>query len=698
MKKYLLSIAVAVALGGCSKSENSQIQSKTGAEQTEQSVTKVSQKIDRASMASGISLEQIDNSIKPGDNFFKYANGKWLDSVEIPEDKASYGSFQILRDEAQEDVMTIIKTSADGDFSAGSDEQKVGGLYNSFLNMEQRDEIGIAPLKPEFAKIDAIGDYQQLAQYFAYANKHSFGAPFSVGQYVDFKDPNAYMILTWQSGIGLPEREYYFKEDETSASIRAQYIDHIARMFELAGLENGKERAKVIMALETRIAEQHMKKEQTRDMVGLYNKVPVAELAELMPKFPWPTMLDAAELSDVDYLVVTQLDFMRSMDNIIADTDLETWKVFLKWGVINNTATYLTSEFDQANFEFYNKTLYGVQEPRPMWRRGVNLVNQHLGEVVGKVYVKEHFSPEAKEHMMGLVSNLLKAYEVSIKELDWMSEDTKAEALDKLSKFTPKIGYPDKWKDYSALTIAENDLLGNVKRSNEVQYAQMLEKQKGPVQKHEWAMNPQTVNAYYNPPMNEIVFPAAILQPPFFNMEAEDAVNYGGIGAVIGHEIGHGFDDAGSTFDGDGVLRNWWSENDKTEFTTRTKQLISQYNEFEALEGVHVNGEFTLGENIGDLGGISIALKAYQMSLAGEESPVIDGFTGTQRVFLGFGQIWANKYRPETLRNQIDTDPHSPSEFRANGAVRNVPEFYDAFDIKQTDALYLEPEQRVKIW
>lgn len=326
------------------------------------------------------------------------------------------------------------------------------------------------------------------------------------------------------------------------------------------------------------------------------------------------------------------------------------------------------------------------------------MVNRHLGEVIGKVYVKEHFSPEAKERMMELVNNLLKAYEISIKELDWMSEETKVQALDKLSKFTPKIGYPDKWRDYSALTIDEDDLLGNVKRSSEVQYALMLEKQKGPVQKHEWAMNPQTVNAYYNPPMNEIVFPAAILQPPFFNMEAEDAVNYGGIGAVIGHEIGHGFDDSGSTFDGDGVLRDWWTDEDKAEFKNRTKQLIEQYNQFEALEDVFVNGEFTLGENIGDLGGISIALKAYELSLEGKEAPVIDGFTGTQRVFLGFGQIWANKYREETLRNQITTDPHSPSEFRANGSVRNVPEFYEAFDITEQDALYLPPEERVKIW
>jgi putative endopeptidase len=498
--------------------------------------------------------------------------------------------------------------------------------------------------------------------------------------------------------LGLPDREYYFKEGEASEEIRTKYLAHIERMFGLAGLQNAKEQAKIVYDLETKLAEQHMKKEKTRDMVALYNKIPVNELSELMPKFDWQTMLSEAQLSDIDGLVVTQLDYMKALDGIIAETDLDTWKSFLRWGLINSTAGILSTEMDKANFEFYGKTLYGTEEQRPQWRRAVATVNAHLGEVIGKVYVKEHFAPEAKERMMELVQNLLRAYEISIKELDWMTEETKKEALDKLSKFTPKIGYPDKWRDYSALTIDENDLFGNTKRSADLQYQQMLDKQKGPVQKHEWAMNPQTVNAYYNPPMNEIVFPAAILQPPFFNMEADDAVNYGGIGAVIGHEIGHGFDDSGSTFDGDGVLRNWWTDHDKDEFKNRTKMLIDQYDGFQALEDLHVNGEFTLGENIGDLGGISIALKAYELSLEGKEAPVIDGFTGRQRVFLGFAQIWANKYRDEALRNQIETDPHSPAHFRTNGPLPNVPEFYEAFDIKETDKMYLPPEKRVKIW
>lgn len=673
-----------LALSGCSKEPDV-------AKEADKKSTEVK-------LSSGIKFDNMDTSVSPGEDFYLYANGKWLETVKIPEDKASYGSFQILRDKAQEDVMEIIRTSAEGEFEINSDEQKVGDLYNSFLDMEKRNALGLDPLKPEFAKIDAISNYKELASYFAHANKYGYSIPFNIAQFVDFKDPNTYMIYSWQGGLGLPDREYYFNEDDKSTEIRAKYLAHIERILTLGGIENAESSANTIFALETQLASEHMKKEKTRDMVALYNSIPVAELSELMPKFDWANMLEAAQLSDLPALVVTQMDYMRKVDEIIVNTDLSTWKTYLKWGVLNANASRLNAELDAANFEFYAQTLYGVEQQRPMWRRAVNLVNAHLGEVIGKVYVKQHFSPEAKQRMIGLVDNLLAAYEVSIKKLDWMTSETKAQALDKLSKFTPKIGYPDKWKDYTLLTVDKDDLFGNVKRSADFKYQQLLDKQQGPVQKHEWNMTPQTVNAYYNPPMNEIVFPAAILQPPFFNMEAEDAVNYGGIGAVIGHEIGHGFDDSGSTFDGDGVLRDWWTEEDKQEFKNRTKQLVDQYNGYEALDGVFVNGEFTLGENIGDLGGISIALKAYEMSLDGEKAPVIDGFTGQQRVFLGYGQVWANKYREETLRTQIDTDPHSPSKFRANGAVRNVPEFYQAFEVKEGDKLYLPPEERVKIW
>ena len=686
MKVYLGYLAAALALAGCSPAKEAQ-----------QSTSPTAATAAPA-LSSGIILNNMDTSVRPGDDFFAYANGKWLNNTQIPEDKSTYGGFAILRDEAQEDVMNIIKSSAEGDFAAGSDEQKVGGLYRSYINMDKRNELGLAPLKAELGKIEQISNHDDLATYFAYANKLGYGQPFVISQYVDFKHPDSYMILSWQAGLGLPEREYYFKQDEASAEIRNKYLAHIEKMLSLAGLEQAATQAESIMALETRLAEQHMKKEQTRNMVALYNSIEVPALSDLMPNFNWTAYLQEAQLADLDKIVITQVDYMQALDGIIQDTDIATWKLFLQWGLVNASASHLNTELDQANFEFYGKVLSGVEKQRPQWRRAVDLVNQNVGEIIGKVYVKKHFPPEAKARMMEMISNLLKAYEVSIKELDWMTEQTKVEALDKLAKFTPKIGYPDKWHDYSALSIDENDLFGNMQRAALVRYQQMLEKQQGPVQKHEWGMTPQTVNAYYNPPMNEIVFPAAILQPPFFNMQADDAANYGGIGAVIGHEIGHGFDDAGSTFDGDGVLRNWWTDADKAEFKKRTSQLVDQYNAFEALDGVHVNGEFTLGENIGDLGGISIALKAYQMSLQGKEAPVIDGFTGEQRVFISFGQIWATLYRDEALRSKIQTDPHSPGPFRANGSVRNVPEFYQAFDVKETDALYLAPEERVKIW
>jgi len=690
MKKTLLVTAISLALLGCNQSDKTEIETET--EQT----TKV--EAQKAALVSGVLVDGMDTSVKPGDDFNQYVNGTWLKNTEIPADKSSYGIFTKLREDSQANVKAIIEASAKGNFAKGTDEQKVGDLYHSFMDLEQREKVGLAPLQKHFTKIDAIGSYDDLAVYLARANMMGYGGPFTVGQYADFKDPNTYMIYAWQAGLGLPDREYYFKEGESSEKVRTAYKAHIAKSLQIAGIADAEKAAHSIYSLESAFASHHMKKEQTRNMVALYNKIPVAELNELMPKFNWSLFLAEAKLSDLDGLVVTQLDYMKALDKIITDTSIEDWKTYLKWAVTNATSGRLTKALDDQRFDFYSKTLSGVKEQQPMWRRGVDVVNEQLGEVVGKVYVKEHFPTEAKAKMNELVGNLLKAYEVSIKELDWMTDETKKEALDKLSKFTPKIGYPDKWKDYSQLAIAGDDLFGNLERSAMVAYKQMLEKQKGPVQKHEWQMTPQTVNAYYNPPLNEIVFPAAILQPPFFNLAADDAVNYGAIGAVIGHEIGHGFDDSGATFDGDGVLRNWWTEKDKEEFKKRTSSLVAQYDQFKPFDDLSVNGEFTLGENIGDLGGISIGLLAYKLSLNGKEAPVMDGFTGEQRVFLGYGQVWRNKYRDEALRQLINTDPHSPSMYRVNGAVRNVPEFYQSFDVKEGDKMYLPEQDRVKIW
>jgi len=684
MKKHILITAismVAVFTAACNQTEQN-------------SVAEVTTPV----LKSGLYLDDMSVTTKPGDDFYGYVNGKWTANTEIPADKSSYGVSYIVHEESQANIKAIIDESASGSFASGSDEQKVGDLYFSFIDRARRDQLAAQPLNNEFKKIAAISDYDQLAVYFAAANKLGYGTPFALGQYVDFKNPNSYMMYTWQAGLGLPDREYYFTEDEKSASTRDAYVSHIEKMFTLSGLENAKVAAQSIMALETRIAAQHMKKEKTRDMVALYNKIPLAELNTIMPDFNWAGFLAEAGINDIDGVVITQLDYQKALNGIITSTSLKDWQLFLQWGVINANSTSLSQTIDDEHFAFYSKELRGIEAPLPDWRRGVSLVNNHLGEVVGKVYVKRHFPPEAKQKMMTLVDNLLKAYEVSIKELEWMSEETKLQALDKLSKFTPKIGYPDIWKDYSDLSIARDNLVGNIENAKLVVYQQNLAKQKGPVQKHEWGMTPQTVNAYYNPPMNEIVFPAAILQPPFFDLNAEDAVNYGGIGAVIGHEIGHGFDDSGSTFDGDGVLRNWWTEADKENFKQRTSQLVGQYDEFIVLDDLHVNGTFTLGENIGDLGGLNIALEAYKYSLNGKESPVMDGFSGEQRVFLSWGKSWQKVMRDEALRVQIKTDPHSPAQFRVNGVVRNIPEFYRLFDVKEGDALYLAPSERVKIW
>lgn len=649
-------------------------------------------------LTSGINKKNMDTLVKPGDNFAMYVNGAWMKTAKIPADKSSYGAFDMLYDQSQKDVKAIIEEAAKGNNAEGSDEQKIGDYYASFMDRKGRDAKGIAPIQPELKAIDAIASYDDLAAYFGKANRAGVDIPFSVSVLADFKDPTKHTLITWQGGLGLPEREYYLSNDAKMTDIRQKYVAHIEKMFQLTNMPNPAESAAKIMALETALATQQMKKEDTRDIVKLYNAYAVKDLKTLMPDFNWTAMLKNAGVDREKKLVVTQVDYTKSLNNLIKNTPIDTWKTYLKWGVINGSAGLLTTALDKQNFEFYGKNLYGTESQQEDWKRAVEMVNGGLGEVVGKVYVKKHFSPEAKERMTQMVKNLLKAYAESIKTLDWMSAATKKEALKKVDNFMIKIGYPDQWRDYSALKIAKNDLYGNATRATEFEYNRNLAKLGKPVDRAEWGMNPQTVNAYYNPSLNEIVFPAAILKPPFFDLNADDAVNYGGIGAVIGHEIGHGFDDQGSAFDGTGTLKNWWTPQDLAAFKKRTSALVAQYNSFKAFPDLNVNGEFTLGENIGDLGGLSIAIKAYKATLNGKEAPVMDGFTGMQRVFLGWGQVWAEKIREEALRSQIANDPHSPALFRVNGTVRNIPEFYEAFNVKPGDSLYLAPEQRVKIW
>ena len=649
-------------------------------------------------LTSGINKKNMDTLVSPGDNFADYVNGTWYKNTKIPADKASYGAFDLLYDQSQKDVKAIIEDAAKGDNADGSDKQKIGDYFDSFMNRKDRDAKGIKPIQPDLKAIDLIANYTDLANYFGVSNRTGVTVPINIFVSQDSKNPNEYVLTTWQSGISLPEREYYTSTDAKMTDIRKKYVAHIEKMLQLCNIENPTENATKVMALETAIASSHMKKEDTRDVVKLYNKYNTADLKTLMPDFDWKTMLKTAGMDKEKTIIISQVENTKSLNNIIKNTPLDTWKIYLKWGLINRNANRLNSALDKQDFEFYSKTLYGVEKPEEDWKRGVNAVNGALGEMVGKVYVEKHFSPEAKEHMVTLVKNLLKAYTESIKKLDWMSAATKKQALAKVDKFMIKIGYPDTWRDYSALRVSKNDLYGNAVRANEFVYKRELDKLGKPVDRREWGMTPQTVNAYYNPSLNEIVFPAAILQPPFFDLKADDAVNYGGIGAVIGHEIGHGFDDQGATFDGDGVMKNWWTLNDLTAFKAKTNALVAQYNGFKAFPDLNVNGDFTLGENIGDLGGLSIAIKAYKASLNGKEAPVMDGFTGMQRVFLGWGQVWGEKAREEAIRSQIAGDPHSPAKFRINGVVRNIPEFYEAFKIKSTDSLYLAPEKRVKIW
>jgi putative endopeptidase len=649
-------------------------------------------------LVSGIAKENMNLKLRPGDNFEEYVNGTWLRKNKIPSDKSSYGVFDMLLDQSQKDVKEIIEDAAKQNAGEGSDEQKIGDFFASYMNLKKRNELGVKPLKPFFEKIDNIRSISDLAAYFGESNKMSLNCPMVFYVSEDLKDPTKYVVSSWQSGLGLPEREYYLNTDKNSLDILDKYLEHVQKMFELAKIPNASENAKTVLNLEKQIASFHMTKEETRDASKLYNKFEVSKLNSLMPDFDWKRFISAAGYKNLKSVVISQTEFTKNMNGIIKNTSIETWKTYLKWCAIDGMATRLNETIDKQNFEFFGKVLRGTEKQEELWKRGVNSVNGSLGEIVGKVYVKKHFKPEAKERMEALVSNLLKAYENSINELDWMSAKTKKEALKKLKKISVKIGYPNKWIDYSKLIVKKDDYLGNVQRSIEFQYERMLNKLGKPVDRTEWGMTPQTVNAYYNPSLNEIVFPAAILQKPFFNMEADDAVNYGAIGGVIGHEIGHGFDDQGATFDGDGVMRNWWTDNDLKAFKKRTSALVEQYNGFKVFTDLNVNGEFTLGENIGDLGGLSIAIKAYKLSLNGKQTPKMDGFTGFQRVLIGWAQVWLNKEREASLRAQVASDPHSPSKFRINGVVRNVPEFYEAFDVKKSDSLYLAPEKRVKIW
>ena len=649
---------------------------------------------------SGIDTQYIDSSVRVQDDFFTYLNGKWLKTTEIPSDRASTGTFMQLREDTVPQLRDIIEADQKSHPKAGSDAQKIADLYTSFMNEKKLDALGYKPLAGELQRIRSLKDKKGVPALVAHLSQIGVTTPYGVGVAQDAKESTKYAVYVRQSGLGMPDRDYYLKTDDPKmAETKAKYEQHVAKVLSLAGDKDADAKAKAIVAFETELAMAQWTKVELRDPNKSYNKYEIAKLTELTPGYDWKAALGATGVGNkTDYVIVGQPSYLSSLNQILEKTDLDTLKAYFQWQLLRAYSPYLSQAFVDASFDFYGKTLTGVTENRPRWKRGVATVEGDLGEALGREYVAKYFPPERKARMDAMVKNILAAYKESIDHLDWMGPETKKEAQAKLATFNPKIGYPSKWRDYSKLTIKSDDLVGNEMRASIFAHNYNLSKLGKPIDREEWGMTPQTVNAYYNARMNEIVFPAAILQPPFFNMAADDAVNYGAIGAVIGHEIGHGFDDKGSQSDGQGNLRNWWTADDLARFKAKTDMLVKQYDAFEPIPGYHVNGALTLGENIGDNSGLSIAYKAYKISLHGQPAPVIDGLSGDQRFFMGFGQVWRSKMRDAAQIVQVKTDPHSPGQFRANGTLRNQAAFYEAFGVKEGDKMYLKPEDRVTIW
>jgi len=645
--------------------------------------------------AFGIDLTGRDESVHPGDDFFRYANGRWYDTTEIPADRTSWGTFAILRDKSDRDQRVIIEEVALAGGPPGSNRAKIAAIYNSFLNQEAIDARGLEPVQADLAVIAAARSHEDIVRIMARSDIAT-NAPIVIFSALDARNPQRYVTTVSHAGIGLPEREYYRRTDGEFPNIRAAYVTHIERMLSLGGQSDAVGKAQRIMALETAIAERHWTIADRRQRDRTYNLKTRAEL-HAVADFPWDAGIETAGFGNANEVVVRELSAMAPLAQLFNATPVDTWKAYLSYYVINNNAAVLPRAIDDANFDFFGRTLNGQPEQRERWKRAIDAVNGSMGEAVGELYVARHFPPDAKTQMLDLVENLRRAYAERIDALSWMSAETKVVAREKLAAFMPRIGYPDRWRDYSALDVRAGDAYGNAKRAAVFQRDYAIQRQARPVDRGEWNMTPQTVNASYNSVMNVITFPAAILQPPFFDPNADPAVNYGAIGAVIGHEMGHGFDDQGAKSDAQGVLRDWWNAEDVARFTTLGDRLVAQYDAFEAMPGLNVNGRLTLGENIGDNGGLQVALHAYRLSLQGE-APVLDGLNGDQRFFLGWAQAWRNKYRDAALRNQVMSDPHSPAHFRANGAVRNMDAWYTAFNVQPSNALYLAPDQRVLIW
>ncbi len=652
-------------------------------------------------MKPGLDKAELNHSIRPQDDLFRHVNGLWLENTSIPEDQAVYGSFMILRDDSELAVKEVLEDAAANPRPGVA--QQIGDLYASFLDEERIEKLGSEPLQDGLNKIASVSNRAEFFRLLGALERE--GVPGIWGSYVDNDagNPERYLVHMYQGGIGLPDKDYY--TDEKYEDIRTEYVPHISRMLMLAGWSatDAIDAAQAIYSLEAKIAGHHWSRVESRDAEKTYNLKDLAGLKSLNKKILWDEYLSGAALKSslLDWNVVMMPSFFEGIEELLTDDHLETWKLWLSWVLVRSYAPYLSSGFVEERFAFYGTKLTGQPVNRPRWKRAVGLVEGSLGEAVGQIYVEKHFPASSKKKMEVLVGHLIEAYRQSITDLDWMTEETKVKALEKLSKFTPKIGYPDKWKDYSAIKISREDLVGNVRRVSSWEFDYHANKIGAPIDRDEWHMTPQTVNAYYNPGLNEIVFPAAILQPPFFSPEADDAINFGGIGGVIGHEIGHGFDDQGSKYDGDGKLVSWWTEADRKAFEERTRSLIDQYNELSPteLDDSHkVNGELTIGENIGDLGGLGIGWKAYLLSLDGKEPPVIDGMTAAERFLMSWAQCWRGKSRDEIAIQRLATDPHSPAEFRCNQVVKNLDLFHETYATTESDALWLDPDKRVVIW
>lgn len=645
--------------------------------------------------AFGLDLSAGNRSVKPGDDFFAYANGTWDERFTIPADKASFGPFDTLDELSKARVRGIIEQAAAAHTAPGTPEQQIGDYYSAYMDQAALEANGLAPAQPDLQRIAAARTRTDIARLFG---ELGFASLFDVQLPADFKNPDRYSVAISESTLGLPDRDYYLKDDPQLKELRGKFVSYIAQMITLGGVADAAGKARDVMAFETAASKVQWPIEKRRDVDAVYNPRTKQQLLAFAPGFPWQAFLEAEHLGAREDLVLGELSAIHDLAELFHRTPVPTLQAFLTFHYLSSHAPYLPKRFDEARFAFYGQTMRGQPQQRERWKRGVDAVDDAVGESVGRMYVAKYFPPESKAQMQELVADLRAALSLRIDALDWMTPETKTRAHEKLAMFTPKIGYPDKWKDYSALVIRRDDLLGNVRRANEWQWNYQVARLDKPVDRAEWQMTPQEINAYYNPSNNEIVFPAAILQPPFFDPSADAAVNFGAIGAVIGHEIGHGFDDQGRKFGPDGSMKDWWTARDAEVFTTRTARLIKEFSGFEALPGLKVNGANTIGENIGDLGGLNMAHEAYMISLKGQPAPVIDGLSGDQRFFLAYAQVWREKYRDGALRQLVMSDVHSPSRFRVNGPLPNIDAWYAAFNVQPGDKLYIAPAERVRIW